>query len=397
MSPSLGRKKVRQRSSHARLLRSAVEPLTLRPSHLDAIIVPAARPASSLAGLIDLSARLGTLLVVLCSRQTKVPQVAARVAATPGARALIIDIPKGFQPSHTPTWTAAFDQASGGRSSDLSTKRNLGLLLARLNGWLKVVFLDDDITLGATSAFQRMARQLANHQIAGMICRDYPDNSVVCHARRVARLRQDNFVSGSALGVHCGDVPIPFFPDIYNEDWFFFSKAVARHELLSVGDTTQSPFDPFADPRRARHEEFGDLLAEGLYALIGEIDDRYLPYHQLGCADVKFWSAFIGARHESLQFTRRRLEGFGADISGDCEPDAALRSLAAAEELLDGWQIDLHNWETMCSKISNVGSTREAMARLPELSWRLSRFSDAHADGAEGRTGFPALIGAMAG
>jgi hypothetical protein len=225
----------------------------------------------------------------------------------------------------------------------------------------------------------------------------------------VARLHQDNFVSGSALGVHCGDIPIPFFPDIYNEDWFFFSKAVARHELLSVGDTTQSPFDPFFDPERARHEEFGDLLAEGLYALIGDINDRYLPYRRvLGCADLKYWSAFIGARHESLQFTRKRLEGFGADIGGDCEPDAALRSLDAAEEqlvtitpelcieFLDAWQVDLHAWETMCSNTSNVGSMREAMARFPELPWRLSRFGDAHADGEGGRTGVPVLSGATA-
>lgn len=392
-------KKVRQKASHSRLLRSAVEPHTIRPSHLDAIIVPATRPASSFAGLIDLSARLGVLLVVLCSRRTKVNHVAKHVAATPGAKALVVEVPVGYALPDTPTWTSTFDLANGGRASDLSLKRNLGLLLARLNGWTKVVFLDDDITLRDTSTLHRMARQLDNHQIAGMICRDYPDNSVVCHARRVAGLRQDNFVSGSALGVHCGDLPLPFFPDIYNEDWFFFSKAVVRHELLSIGDTTQSRYYPFADPDRARHEEFGDLLAEGLYALIEDVDDRHLPYDRmLACADAKYWSAFIGARKESLQATRRRLEGFGAHTSGSLEPDAALRSLDAAEEqlgtinpglctdYLEAWQSDLQGWEATCMKANDTGSVREAMARFVELPWRFARFGDAHVEGAVGRS-----------
>ena len=39
-----------------------------------------------------------------------------------------------------------------------------------------------------------------------------------------------------------------------------------------MGHAVQAEYDPFANPERARREEFGDLLAEGLYALIGEKD-----------------------------------------------------------------------------------------------------------------------------
>ncbi len=282
MSPLLIDKKVRQKPSHSHLLRRGPERPTNRPSRLDAIIVPASRPASFVSGLIDLSVHLGALLVVLGSKQTRVGQIAARVADTPGARALLVEVLPGFEIPGMPSRTSshAFTQASGGRTSDLSTKRNLGLLLARLNGWTKIAFVDDDITLTFPRAYERLARQLETSQIAGMVCREFPDNSVVCHARRLANLPQDNFVSGSVLGVHCGDLPLPFFPDVYNEDWFFFSKAVARHDLFSVGVTTQARYEPFADPRRASHEEFGDLLAEGLYALIGDINDPSLPYHR---------------------------------------------------------------------------------------------------------------------
>ena len=408
MRPLLGGKKVRQKPSHARLLRKIADPPPSgRPGKLDAIVVPASRPASFVNGLIDLSARLGTLLVVLCSLQTRVDRVATRVASTPGASALLVEVPRGFEIPDMPSRTSSpeFTKANGGRVSDLSTKRNLGLLLARLNGWTKIAFLDDDITLRDPAAYRRVARQLEHSSIAGMVCRDFPDNSVVCHARRLAKLPQDNFVSGSVLGVRCGDPTLPFFPDVYNEDWFFFSRAVARHDLLSVGVATQTPYEPFADPRRAAHEEFGDLLAEGLYALIGDIGDPKLAYHsQLRYARGAFWENFLEARREGLTFTRDRLKRFGAVLHGDSEADDALGSLEAAEHqlstitsdhcdgFLDAWQDDLDDWETLCLRTGCVGSMRESMGWFEKLPWRTAQFGDAHVDGSD----HPTLVGPAA-
>jgi hypothetical protein len=398
MRPLLGGKKVRQKPSHARLLRTIADPPPSRPGRLDAIVVPASRPASFVNGLIDLSARVGTLLVVLCSLQTRADRVAARVASTPGARALLVEVPRGFQIPDMPSRTSSpqFTKASGGRVSDLSTKRNLGLLLARLTGWTKIAFLDDDITLRDPAAYLRLARQLEHSPIAGMVCRDFPDNSVVCHARRLAKLPQDNFVSGSMLGVHCGDPALPFFPDVYNEDWFFFSRAVARHDLLSVGVATQAPYEPFADPRRAAHEEFGDLLAEGLYALIGDLGDPKLAYHrQLRLARGAYWKDFLDARREGLNFTREHLKRFGAVLHGGGVADHALGSLEAAEHqldqitpdlcdaFLDAWQDDLVDWETLCLRTGYVGGMRESMGWFEKLPWRIAKFGDAHVDGSD--------------
>jgi hypothetical protein len=59
--------------------------------------------------------------------------------------------------------------------------------------------------------------QLDRHQVAGMHVRHFPDNSVVCHARRLAGFAQDVFVTGAALGVHCNSLPLSFFPDIYKQ------------------------------------------------------------------------------------------------------------------------------------------------------------------------------------
>ena len=161
-------------------------------ARLDAIIVPASRPASCLQPAINLAARLGVLLVVLCSKQTKAEQVAERVSTSPGARALVVEIPEDWDHPKFPTRTSsqAFRTANADRASDLSAKRNIGLLLARLHGWNKIVFVDDDITISRTGNIARLAAQLDRHQVAGMIVRKYPDNSVVCHARRDAGLHK---------------------------------------------------------------------------------------------------------------------------------------------------------------------------------------------------------------
>ena len=198
------------------------------------MIVPASRPAFCLQPAIDLAARLGVLLVVLCSKQTRADHVAELVSSSPGARALVVELPKTWRHPKFPTRTSSqvFRKANGYRESDLSAKRNIGLLLARLHGWNKIVFVDDDVRLSRTDNVARLAEQLDRYQVAGMIVRNFPDNSVVCHARRDAGLPQDVFLTGAVLGVHCNSLPLSFFPDIYNEDWFFFAREAAAASSL---------------------------------------------------------------------------------------------------------------------------------------------------------------------
>lgn len=386
---------VGQRTSHAALSRDVsrtpAPAVRSRSGRLDAIVVPASRPASCLKPAIRLSAQLGVQLVVLCSKQTKREQVAERVSASPGARALIVEIPDGWSHSEFPTQTSheVFKRANANRDSDLSAKRNVGLLLARLHGWNKIIFLDDDVTLSRTDNVARLAGQLDRYQVAGMILGEYPDNSVVCHARRDAGLPQGIFLTGAVLGVHCNNLPLSFFPDIYNEDWFFFAREAASRELRGVGHATQLEYDPYASPDRARSEEFGDLLAEGLFALMGEVDPS-VPYReQLGAATVPYWSQFIDARQNVITQTMNLLS-VALERNGDNgRGSAALASLAAAQDQLhritpfdcvdfvDAWQDDLEDWQRFSSCVNNVGSTRDAMDFLQLSTWSRAEFGDA--------------------
>ncbi len=212
-----------------------------------------------------------------------------------------------------------------------------------------------------------------------MMCTDFPDNSVFCHARRLARLHQEVFVTGAVLGVNCSDLPLPFFPDIYNEDWFFFADAVAHRRLTNVGEARQAPVRPLRRPRRARSEEFGDLLAEGLYLLLEDIHrtarlrrpgDFFTEIAKL--ASEKYWSTFIDVRRQDLAETRSRLREFIPRDNCSDSVLTAITSLDAADALYGSHAITaprcenfLHAWVR-----DMVGGTRSS--RVPATGARSS-------------------------
>jgi len=104
-------KRVQQRASHAALSqdvsRMPAPSVRSRPGRLDAIIVPASRPAFCLQPAINLAARLDVLLVVLCSKQTRADHVAERVSSSPGARAIVVDLTKTWRHPKFPTRTSS--------------------------------------------------------------------------------------------------------------------------------------------------------------------------------------------------------------------------------------------------------------------------------------------------
>ena len=343
---------------------------------LDAIIVPASRPAS--ASSRPSTWRLGS---AFCSSSFAVSRQGPSRSQSgcrlrqgrehSSSRSRRAGATRSFLLEHP---AKCSEEPNAYRESDLSAKRNIGLLLARLHGWNKIVFVDDDVTLSRTDNVARLAGQLDRYQVAGMVVRDYPDNSVVCHARRAAGLPQDVFLTGAVLGVHCNSLPLSFFPDIYNEDWFFFAREAASRQLRGVGQATQLEYNPYASPDRARREEFGDLLAEGLFALMGEVDPSVRFGEQLRAANEAYWSRFIEARHNVITETMALLSVAVERSGDDGRLSSALVSLAAAQHHLDhmitaddcvsfvdAWQDDLEDWQRFSSGVNNVGSTRDAM------------------------------------
>lgn len=257
--------------------------------------------------------------------------------------------------------------ASPGWDRDLSMKRNIGLVLARLLGWTRLMFLDDDIYGVGQQDVAALAAALEGHSVSALIPKWYPDNSVVCHAHRLSGGQQGVFASASGIGVKCDRDDLAFFPNLYNGDWFFFADEAANHRIARVGESRQRKYDPYDDSDRAAREEFGDLLAEGLYA-------RLDISKGIWDVDTDYWQDFIKRR---MEFHQRVIEALGrVDARYGREAARAGESVRAAQNQLTKitprlcqkfmrlWREDLEKWHIYLATLPRLDSLTEALQYL---------------------------------
>lgn len=260
------------------------------------------------------------------------------------------------------------------RRHDANLKRNVALLLARWVGWDRVLLFNDDVRGVGWAELNRTLGYLNQraYSAAGWAFPSFPDNSVVCHARRLGGQFQDTFVSDGMLGLRRLEA-LPFFPAVYNEDWIFLFTLIAQGQLAHVGDLWQLPYDPFVDPNRARFEEFGDLLGEGLMETLHGGLSPEAP------TEPDFWSERLAARQQLLTAIEhelsRHLVGEQVTVSASAALQA-LRALAGARhshepnwpESLAGWvrlwQADLRDWRQLLGSTRPVHSVEGALAML---------------------------------
>jgi len=150
---------------------------------------------------------------------------------------------------------------------DLPTKRNYALWFARHRGFRNILLLDDDIRGLGLAHLVAGTRALRDNSVAGFYIDDFPDLSVVGYARRLAGRSCPTFLSGGCLFLRLGS-GLGFFPPIYNDDWLFLVSYLIDGTACALGKLGQKPHDPFASPFTARFQEFGETIADGLYALL---------------------------------------------------------------------------------------------------------------------------------
>ena len=340
--------------SHATLLQQPAGAEAV-PRLLDAIIVPTIRPAS-LGPATMLASEIGCALVVLCSTPGQAGQALAACEAADG-ETLVTYLPRSIDDDLLSFLTSAHPETDIEPSChvDIARKRNAGLLLARLCGWRTIMYLDDDIRDLTASAVSGAAALTRCFQAVGFGINYYPDNSVVCHAHRLAGSPQDTFPGGSALVVDVTQSDT-LFPPLYNEDWLFLFDAVQRRSVAVAGMLSQLEYQPFAQSRRAASEEFGDVIAEGLYRLIHEGAD-------VTDATYSYWQSALERRSRLIDdVAARLLRGEDAPLIG-----SALMSLAAARKRLTAmsalacvsfiraWRADLDAWRGKLAHLPVVG------------------------------------------
>jgi hypothetical protein len=280
--------------SHRTLIWTADEP---PPSaRVDAIFVPTARPVAYLKEAAAAALELRCPLVTLHSKKwTNALEAAAYL--DPAVDLIAIDVPETARLRLPELKTS---RLLGGtifeRRTDLSTKRNLALVLSHKLRWNRIIFLDDDIRVPDPLDLSKAAGLLDAHSAVGLGIGGFPDNSVVCHAFRDSGGKQETFIGGGAMAVAMRRNR-SFFPNIYNDDWFFVLDAGKRlQQVATVGEVLQYPYDPYRVDR-AQTEEFGDVLAEGIFWVL----DQGKPAAE---GDLRHWGAFLEHRKQFIEQVR---------------------------------------------------------------------------------------------
>jgi hypothetical protein len=325
----------------------------------------------------ELAKRHDCTLIVLASKQARRKEIVELRQALRIKRLHVVDVPPEVGALPAFETTRLLRKKGLGRRTDVSTKRNVGLAVARMAGLNTILFLDDDVTVERSRHLRVAAGLLSFNHAVGLNFEGMPDNSVVCHARREVGLRQDTFIGAGALVVAADKVD-SFFPDIYNEDWFFLLDGERLRPVTRTGSALQRKYDPFASEDRARAEEFGDILAEGIFSLLDN-------GKTIADADDVFWWDFIQDRHRMIDDISVAVAERVQDRS---KRNSMIRSLTASREQLikyvtpglctefiSAWQKDLRSWRAFLDTLPVRQSVRRSLEYLhlhEQWQWSLS-------------------------
>lgn len=367
--------------SHADLLcfpfvSKRTKPAEVASSVVDAIIVPTIREAGQLRPAVELAAQLRCPVIAIYSQRSD-DELSSIKEEFKQSEVTVVGLPANLPQDLQEL--LAFETSSHPEGVsfcplDISRKRNLGLAMAQLCGWTKILFLDDDIRRLTSAMVIKAASLLDEYPVVGFQVRNYPDNAVVGHAKRLAGWNQDIFISGGSLLVDPQRLN-GFFPPIYHEDWFCSLNHICAGTAAVGGEVEQLPYSPFATPMRAWLEEFADILGEGLLWLIHHKRDLSFPQASFWAEamDSSFWHSALQRRAMLLDEIARRLH---KQQPNESDVAAALvsvkqaqirRSELAAEDFVsfvDQWLRDLAGWRARLAKLPRVDSIAEALAAL---------------------------------
>jgi hypothetical protein len=223
---------------------------------------------------------------------------------------------------------------------DLPTKRNYVLWYARRNKLRNILLLDDDIRGITSSILKQGASALERFSLCGLFVDDFPDTSVVGHINIASGDSEWTFISGNSLFVRA-DLNLGFFPPIYNEDWIFLTPHLIESQVAVIGNIQQKHYDPFVDPSLAALQEPGEVIAEGMFALLhAQAYDRRF--------DHVTWRELLKLRREWITtLLQRSLQSR--------QQSAATMALRRCEEITERDCVQfIEDWERDCELWSSI-------------------------------------------
>ncbi|MBI5557031.1 MAG: hypothetical protein HY885_05290 [Deltaproteobacteria bacterium] len=152
---------------------------------------------------------------------------------------------------------------------DLPIKRNYAIYFSLKERFRKILLIDDDM-IGINQTIIETGTHLLEQFVAvGSFVENFPDTSIIGHVEIEQHVNVKCFLSGSFLFVSPQQIK-SFFPKIYNEDWLFMIPMILDSKICTAGDIHQKSYDPFHKPEKAVFQEFGEVIAEGLFALLSK-------------------------------------------------------------------------------------------------------------------------------
>lgn len=146
---------------------------------------------------------------------------------------------------------------------DIPYKRNVALLDARENDYRTICLLDDDITLTNDDFLKAREALITDVDIASFHVLDYPDVSTIDHIERILTQTESRVsIGGNCLFMNTHRIH-SFFPEMYNDDWFFIFSHIENRKIVSLGEAKQRIYEPWKDLDRIAFEQCGDIIIEG--------------------------------------------------------------------------------------------------------------------------------------
>ena len=309
---------------------------------LDAIYVPTKSRPQFLEKLLPTLPHNGSRVYLLPTTDGDLPQnmhlLNSRIETLNHKNSEFVSATRNFRSKSNPRFSVKSVKW------DLPLKRNFALWHAIKNGFHHILLLDDDIRGLTEEHILASVMALSRSSIVGFYVDNFPDTSAVGHVKYAVGVWHWPFLSGSCLFLRI-DEPLGPFPSIYNEDWIFMAPEIAKCQVSSMGSIWQEPYDPFRDKCIGAFQEPGEIIADGLFALLAarQFERRF---------ESSVWDRLLTMRQSLLRELARRTY----DSSQYLIVDRALHSCEriGADDCVDFIRECEHDrllWMSMCREM----------------------------------------------
>ncbi len=184
---------------------------------------------------------------------------------------------------------------------DLPNKRNFAIWFSKKNNFNKILLMDDDIRFTIDQKLSyKLATALDSNWVSGAYSTGEFDTSIIGAIAMRFGINRPVFLSGNCLAINLKKF-IPYFPNIYNEDWLSILPAIVAKKATIVGPVLQLTRIVKDAKKRAKFQEFGEVIVDEIYSRIIEVENhRYLNELFIQMSEGCYWEMVLKDRDEWL-------------------------------------------------------------------------------------------------